>query len=441
MKKHLIFGIFFLSTLGIYAQGNLSFYQLRDLVPQTQSLTPTNMPENGFTFSIPALNSSLQATTDFPIQNLIVQRGNGNLAFDFDSLLSVSEDNNTLGTDLTTNLFHLQLTRGKGSFTVFSNLRAEASLNYTSDLVNLLANGNGQSLGETILLEERIDLTTYNEIGVGYARSFLDDKLVIGVRAKYLNGQFYAGTGDNGSLGIYTDPSNYNITLTSNDISIQTAGTDILLNSEDYESSALTNYVTWTDNTGFAADIGATFKFNNFTFEASVTDIGSITWREQVINYVLPNETTTLAGVDLDNSEDPTTEIQDQIDDFFETQETYEEFTTTLNMKTYVSASYTMNDAHRFGLTMYNNNIYGEFTPSYAVAYNWFLGKKTTVGALTSFGGQIEEPRFGANIATNLGFLQFYAATDNFLNLTKPEEGRGADIRFGINIMLGYNRI
>ena len=105
-------------------------------------------------------------------------------------------------------------------------------------------------------------------------------------------------------MDIYTDPSSYEVTISSQNLGVQTAGLDMLINPDDYESSALGNYVTWTDNTGFAMDFGATYKLNKFTFELSFTDIGSITWRDMVINYSLNDASMTIGAQELIDDED-----------------------------------------------------------------------------------------------------------------------------------------
>ncbi|MGB0838132.1 MAG: DUF5723 family protein [Flavobacteriaceae bacterium] len=444
MKKILLTLVFTSMVATIYGQGYLSFYQLKDIVPQTQGLNPAYAPKNGFTFSLPVLNSSFQTSLEFPVSDLLVQQDNGSLKVDLNNLLAVSDDVNAFGVDFTSNLFHFQLRAGKGSFSLFSNSRGSLNLSYDDDLINLLANGNGNSIGQTISMNEELNLMSYNEYGVGYTRQFLDDKLTIGARFKYLNGQFYAGTQQGGTLELYTAPDSYDITLTSDGLGVQTAGVDLFLNSDDYDDNALTNYVTWTDNTGFAMDFGATYKITKqLTVEASVTDIGSINWKDLVVNYDLSNSSTTISGSDLladGDQEGGFDEIQTELEDFFEANENYDSFTTKLNMKTYIGATYMFYDVHRVGLTMYNNSVFNTFDPSYAASYNWLPGRKTTIGVLASFGGMINEPMFGANLATNLGPIQFYAATNNFIGLTKPEDIQTVDVRFGLNIMLGYKK-
>ncbi|MDA8595212.1 DUF5723 family protein [Flavobacteriaceae bacterium] len=445
MKKLLLSLVFTSMVAATYGQGYLSFYQLRDLVPQTQGLNPAYAPQNGFVFSIPALNSSFETTASFPASDLLVDQGDGRLKIDFQNLLANTEEENELGLDFTSNLFHFQVRGLGGSLSLFSNARGSFNLRYDDDLINLLANGNGNSIGQTISLGEDLNFMTYNEYGIGYTTQLFEDKLTLGVRLKYLNGQFYAGTQEGGTLDIYTAPGTYDITMTANGLGVQTAGLDILLNPDDYDSNALGNYAVWTDNTGFAADFGATFKLTErVTLEASVTDIGSINWSDMVTNYSLNNASTTIDGSDLradGDEEGGFDEIESEIEDFFEANENYEEFQTKLNMKTYFGATYMIHDSHRLGMTMYNNSVFGTFNPSYAASYNWLPGRKTTLGVLASFGGMIQEPMFGANLATNLGPIQFYAATNNFLGLTKPQEINAVDVRFGLNIMLGYKRV
>lgn len=436
--KNLLLSLFvFLLIPTCLAQGSFSFYQLGDFVPQTQNLNPAYIPANDITISLPILNSSIQTNTGFDLGDFFVRDSDDQLRLNFQELLKVSDETNNIDVGATANLFLLQFKYKRASLSLFSNLRVESELQYTNDLIDLIANGNLESIGSNLLLQEEINLTTYNEIGIAYARSFAEEKLVFGLRLKYLNGQFYAGSSGNSSLNIYTNPEDFTLGISAENVDIKTAGIKTLT-ADQFDSQFPWQYAQWTNNSGFGVDLGLTYKpTKELKFGFAINDIGYINWREYIQNYKVANKTKTISGEDLLETGQPFEDILEIVDDFFKEEESFQEFRTKLNSRMYLNASYTLSEHNTFAFTAFNYSNLGRFRPSYALSYNWFSGQKITAGIITSFGGIIENPRFGLNLASNFGPVQLYAATDNFLNLIQIGSSNGGDIRFGINILLG----
>ena len=89
--------------------------------------------------------------------------------------------------------------------------------------------------------------------------------------------------------------------------------------------------------------------------------------------------------------------------------------------------------------TMFNRHSVEDASPVFAAGYNINL-KKTTYGVVASTNDQ-GELDYGVNLATKLGPLQLYLATDNLNQLLgAPEEISRFNLRFGLNLVFGYNK-
>jgi len=117
MKKLLTIALLVFGFSSINAQGYMSFYQLRDIVPQTQGLQPAFIPDNSLTISMPALNAGVLIQGDVKLQELFSRpNGQAGLTVDFDLLNSVAQAQNFLNLDITSNIFHLGLRTKYGAF-------------------------------------------------------------------------------------------------------------------------------------------------------------------------------------------------------------------------------------------------------------------------------------------------------------------------------------
>lgn len=353
------------------------------------------------------------------------------LEFNLGNLYNEAEDKNDLNLDVTVNLFYMAFKRKRGSLTFFANTRATNNWRYSKDFLGIAANG----ITESFNLNEINEFNGYNEIGVGFTQTFLNDKLAIAIRAKYLNGFVHSSTEEGAGASLEIDEAG-NFILSAQNATVNSSGTGIFEDSDQ-------EFKLFTDNTGFAFDFGATFKATEkLTFEIALNDMGSINWKEGVKNFNIEDVQNKLySGIDLrDDAGGLENKALDELETIFETNETEKAFKSELNMKTYLSARYALTEKNTFTLALFNTNAFDEFKPSYSLGYNRTL-KKTTFGVLTSMGGVNNEFLFGANFAAKLGPFQLYAATDSLKAIfNKPEESTGANIRIGLNLVFGYNK-
>jgi len=442
MKRHLLISIFSVALItNINAQGGFSFYQLREVVPQTQSVQPAFIQSNTFTFGLSGTQTTFQG--EFELGDILFKSptGGGNFSIDFNNLLASTSAVSQLNLDFTANVVTMGWKNKLGSFSLFGNVRTKLDLEYDDDLIEFLANGNANRIGSSLDFNNtRINLDTYHEIGIGYARTFLKEKLTVGVRVKMISGIFHASTEEGAQASIATDATTYDWTIAVRNGRIRTAGLNMLFNPDDYADNALENYVVSSGNTGVAFDFGAKYDILDFlSVEFSVLDVGNITWKEEVINYETEDTEITFRGIPLKGIEDIEQALEDSLLGKFNSEENNTEFKKAMSMRTYLAVSYRPGANDRITLMGYNNHVFNQFRPAYSLSYNRTAGK-FTFGAITTYRAASGRTNFGFNVAANIGPIQLYLATDNLLVFNKPEKRSIADVRFGLNLMLGYKK-
>lgn len=428
MKKHIYIYItfIFVGISNVNAQDYFSFYNLGDYVVQTQNISPVFIPKSSFTFAVPGANSGIGLNAGFKINELLVQNGATN-RIDLENLYNETEDANNLNLDLSVNLFYMAFKRERGSLTIFANTRVTNDFRYSKDFLQVAAYG----IQDDFSLQEQNNLTAYNEFGVGFTQTFLDDKLAVAVRVKYLNGITHSSIEEGAQVSLMINDETRDYTISAENATVNSAGS-IFTNSDEFK--------IFTGNTGFGFDFGATFKATKkLTFEIAVNDIGSITWKEDIKNYNILDATNDVySGIDLRTQTDLGQEFLDVLSDVYPNTETEVEFDSKLTMKSYVSARYALTEKNLFTLAAFNSSAFDEFKPSYSLGYNRTLNKNT-FGVLTSMGGINNDLSFGANFAVNLGPVQLYAAADRLI-FGKIEEASQLNFRLGLNLVFGYNK-
>ena len=424
-----------------FSQGYLSFYQLRDIVPQTQNLQPAFVPDNSFTISlVPSVGVNVQG--DWTLEE-ILSRPNGQfeLTVDFDLLNAATEESNFLSLDATVNLMHIGLRTKIGYFSLFSNIKTNFDFQYSKDLIDFLANGNGNFIGETIDFSgNRIKFESFQEVGIGYANKFLNDKLTVGARMKLVTGLFHASIQDGASATLATDATDFDWTVQLQNATVNTAGLDYLFNSDDYEDSDVISYMLSNENSTVAFDIGAKYRVLDWLeVEGAINDIGTIDWKEQARNYNSYDTTAIFSGVELRDIENSDQVFEDSLTSKFRSDETRRAFSSALPTRVFLTASAFLTPNDRFSLTYFKRNALEGMPANYALSYSHRF-EKFVIGLVGLYRGANNEMNFGANVGTNFGPVQLFAATDNFLILNRPETYSKADFRIGLNLMFGYKK-
>ncbi|WP_422006307.1 DUF5723 family protein [Roseivirga pacifica] len=430
------------TCLGLNAQSYFAFYELRDVVHQTQTLQPAFIPNNSLTVSLPALNFGTSFQGDFKLEEFFYREpGENDFTVNFNVLRAAAQENNHLNTDITNNLMHVGLKTKKGGFSFFVNMRTVVNVVYKEEFMDFLANGNGNRIGETIDFSgTRLKLNGITEYGIGHTRKFLKDRLVVGARVKLLNGVFHGSISDNFSGTLTTHQDTYAWSVTTRNGSINTAGFDYLTDNNDAGDKELLPYAISNENTGVGFDIGAKFDVLDWLrVEAAWNDIGKINWKEEVRNYNTADGTVEFSGVNLRGLDDLESVVKDSLLNKFDSNETEKEFSSAIGYRLYFTATANITPKNRFSLTYFKSNALEEIPANYALSFNHRL-EKFVFAVVGSYRGANHEMNLGASIGSDIGPVQLYMALDNALVINKPEQYSKADFRFGINLMFGYKK-
>lgn len=430
MKNKLsIFLFFTFQFMGsLYAQDYFSLYNLGDFVVQTQNISPVYLPEKTFSFATP-LNLNANYAGSFKLEDFVK---NGelnpaeNIKIDFTDLLDTSKARNNINLDFSTNLFMLGFKTNHGSVTLFSNIKSSTNWQYSKDFLQVAVSG----VTSTDLTNDKLLSNLYHEMGIGMTRKFLDDKLAVGIRIKYLNGIIHYSTQKDAVFNLDIDEESAIWNLNSQNATMHTSG--FKLNDSEIPS-------IFTKNTGMGFDFGATYMLNSkWEFEVSINDIGYINWKENVKNYLIHDNTNKeYLGISLDEEipQDVGSEIETVLNEILGATENTNSFKNRLATNLYLSAKYKLSEKNIFSSIIYNNFVFNRVSPSLAIGYNRIL-RNLNFGALLSTQDNSNKIRFGTNFAINFGKAQIYGAVDNLFGMFgKVEKTTNANFHFGFNLV------
>jgi len=310
------------------------------------SLNPALRPENGY-IGVPGLsnicvdyktNSLNLETFMFPggpagsLKNSVTFLHEGITTEQF---MSNIFNNNYANFDVDWTFAGAGFYKDDGFWFVDLGIRAYANFNAPYDLFNFAKQGLTDSNGELVegydMKNIRGTATCYFELGVGHSRSFLDDKLVVGLKAKALFGLA------NGNLRVNKLDLNTGIDKWTVDANAAFEGT-LPGFVPDYDEDGLFNGFKKEGHSGISGfglgfDLGATYKlscladalnneiFNRFTFSAAFTDIGFIGWSSKRTMYLATKKQekpVTIAGDFIISTNGEGESLGDQIEVIFD---------------------------------------------------------------------------------------------------------------------------
>ena len=436
-----------LNMLGLFmsaellGQGYFAFYELRDIVPQAQILQPAFIPNNSVTVSLPMLNFGSSFQADYKIEELLSYNDQGQLVVDFDVMRQSAQEDNYTTFDVTTNLLYVGLKTQVGAFSLFANIRVTGNLAYGEEFMEFLANGNSNYISQTLDFSgTKVLINGINEIGIGYANQYLNDKLTIGAKIKMVQGLIHGSLDDDFEGSLHTRESDYLWTIGVRNGQVNSAGLDYFFNSQNYESDEFLNYALSNQNKSVAFDIGAKYQVLPWlNAEVAINDIGNLNWTEQVRNYQTADALVEYIGIDLKSLDQANNILKDSLGSKFDSNETQKSFSTPLGTRIYLTATANITKADRFSFTYFKNMAFQHLPANYALSYNHRF-ENFVFGVVGSYRRANTEFNLGASIASNIGSVQLYMALDNILIMNRPERFSKADFRFGLNLMFGYKK-
>jgi len=426
---------FFIS--GLKAQNERTGYYMRQ-IPQSSYANPAFMPGFKFYLSVPTISSVYTSyhNSGFNYNDVITKRADDSLVFDQNKLLKAIGNNNDVGFSAQEEIAAMGFKAGKSYISFSLDAKATFNFHYTKDLMSLLINGNAPFIGKTVEISgAKVYGIAYGEAALGFARE-INSKLKLGVRLKYLYG-VAAINSQNSKVTLATDPISYALTAVS-DIHVDYAYSTN--NNDKFDPGGMTK------NPGFAFDFGADYKVNEkLSINASILDVGSITWNQKVSNFVstIPNNSFTFNGIAVNNlfnksgSNDSTfNHLLDTLKNKFNVKETHSSFKTSLVKRLNIGASYQLDRKDIAGVIIRNEFFAGSYNPSVTLSLNHQFGRILS-GTISYSYIDRSYTNIGAGFAANLGPFQLYAVLDNAIAPMELKTTQTINAQVGLNLVFG----
>ena len=448
MRRLVVFFCFLFSAVAAMAQVETTAYLMNSL-PQVVNANPAFMPKYKFALGLPGISSfgASYANNGFAYRDLVRQENN-RLVADLSAWAKNLPDRNYITLGAQTDLFRLGVrVHPKFYFTLHSTAKGFGRAMLPKQLASLLVNGTSPYIGKTLVMEPELQITSYLEHGVGLAAQ-VTDELTIGGRIKWINGMVGAST-ERSRFSLTLDES-YQITATG-DFRMKSSGLyDLTEGNSEFTTSGFSR------NSGWGLDVGATYRLmDKFMLAASLVDVGQINWKNKVYDYVMPQASYTLSGIDIDqllNGDATYAEAQlDSLERAFTITETAGgSFRTPLPGKLYLSGAFDVSKSFTVGALFYSERYQGRSASGLSLMMNKHLGRLMST-ALSYTISNRSFNNLGAGVSFNLAPIQIYVVGDNLLRLPLSlaahqklnnfiNNTQVFTFRAGINIVAGWPR-
>lgn len=440
--------VLILMTGSVCAQHDLTMYYMETL-PQRNTVNPAFIPVQGGWLGLPGISGFSTGTSlPFSYDQIFSRDGDDSIVFHADQLIDKLYKQDRVRLNTTANLFAFGSHTRNGQlyfeFAIRSRVSQETLL--PAQLVRMLWYGNHdpEIFGKHIGISPRINAVAYDEFGLTVAGYAMQKRLTWGVKVKYLSGRFNI-TSAKTEFDFYTNPDTYEIALKT-DLEFLTSGLDSV---DNYFNQSVFNQV-FPGNHGYGFDLGATFQINrNFSVNASVVDIGAITWRKNNLKMVShePGKTFRFDGLTLadfvDLFDDPdqfARKVEDSLRALIRIDSVYDvTYTSRLPMRFFVGGTWMPAPNHRISLLFNGTSWDQDFHGALSMGYNYTLRR---LGELHVSYNIFNRQYFniGTGFTIHAGPIQVYAMTDNLPGLVFYRQSNNYSFQFGINILLNRNR-
>ncbi|MBY0426988.1 MAG: hypothetical protein K2Q22_15235 [Cytophagales bacterium] len=455
MRKLLLSGLLLIFSICAFAQAEYTLGYMRG-VYQSTYVNPASVPNYKVSVGIPVI-SSVQANilnTGFVFNDVYAGRKDTNSMYDLNKLLSRMKDQNLFQIGTNIDLFHVHV-KIKNSFISFNVTdKIDYRFSFTKDLVTFGWKGNasdgnslvGKSADFTHL---NMDMTHWREYTLGFVKE--EKEYDLGIRLKFLQGMSNIQTiNKNTSLG--TGPTMYELN-TSADLQVNTAG--IASDSSGNfnfpkDGNGIKNYLLNFDNPGFAMDLGYTRKVTSkFKVSLAINNIGFISWNNNTSNYAFKGNYA-FSGMDVvrrlinqDTTVFSVASYGDSVKNSYKYKYSQNTYFTWLVPQLYLTGSYdllTGTHSLRAHGTFYMD-YYKVVWAGFALGGTYELGK--ILGLTVTYSARYNRwDNLGVGLSLRiLPPVQIYVATDNLMAAFKPYEHNFFNIRTGINLVFGNNKV
>ena len=436
-----ILTLLILSSLSfpLLAQLDLGTHFIRGTWQAYQS-NPALLPQNRITIALPSLYGYGEVS-GFTLNEVLEENSQGQTLLNVDKAISLLEPQNYIRDRVDLGTLGVGFHAGDWYLSLGHSIRQNAYSKYPKELAQLAWKGNAQFIGQEIQIAPRIGIQAYQEVslGLGFQAS---DNFTLGARIKLLNGVGNISS-RNHDLRLFTSDDIYQLTV-NGDYGLNTAGTQLRYNGfsdidVDLDLATFNWSNTWTNNTGFALDVGASLRLGKLELAASILDLGQINWKEDATSLAIKGEYT-FEGLDIFpnvwSDSVSFNNIVDTLEARFKVTQTDQSYATILPTYSFFSANLHISDKTAVGILAYGERISGEWLPAMALSAQTELLKGFNLGAAYV----IRNKRFdnlGVNASLRIGPLQVLAATDNLLTLLQSSKSNTVNGRVGVNLIFG----
>jgi hypothetical protein len=306
IKRWLVVLLFL--TMGVWsasAQTEATLYFMNSL-PQVSINNPAFVPRYNFSIGLPAISSIAAGYSNNGFSyNDLITRSNGEVKADLSKWAKALTAKNYMTTSVQVDLFRVGFRiNPKLYLQVSATAHEYARLQLPKEFASLFVDGTAPLIGTSAHFSPQGEGVAYFESAIGAAYQ-ASEKLTLGARGKYLSGMANVSTVSS-SMNVAVG-NDYQLTASA-DLNLKTSGI------QDAGQAAKNAF----SNSGFAIDLGATYKLTEkLTVAASLIDLGRITWKNNLYSYTLNKNTAnyTFSGIDLKEVVNGNTNyLHDQLD-------------------------------------------------------------------------------------------------------------------------------
>ncbi|MDH5609916.1 MAG: DUF5723 family protein, partial [Cyclobacteriaceae bacterium] len=353
---------------------------------------------------------------------------------DIQNALNKLTINNLVSTNVNVNLFHFGYRFYKGSaFSVFANERVEVDVTYPKSLLEWFWNGNGTFIGQTVDVRKfGVSSNYFREYGIGYASPVPEEGLTYGFRLKYYQGMANASTPASLNARVLTENENFQFNMQTHNTILRTSGLGSVTKNP-------IPYLLFNGNRGIGLDAGLEYQFApNYSFALAVTDVGYISWKEDIKNYQFNDTTMRYTGIQLRGVKNLVPTVQDTLLDKFVINRNNDRYIAPMVGKVTGSFVFTPKEGLDIISSMHSRIVQGQLKSAFGVGVRRFLGPKFIASAsVTKLPQQFIN--LGAGLTATAGIVQFYVSTDKVVGYSVPDMN-WAEARIGINLVFGSGR-
>ncbi|MFN8240050.1 MAG: DUF5723 family protein [Bacteroidales bacterium] len=465
--------IFFAS---ITAQTNQVAYFMK--IPQNHFMNPAIKPANRFYIGLPGISGiSLSAGTDFLEVTDIIMTGVKSDTiitfqdpdFDLGQLVAKLKSKNTIMMDAGIQLFGLAFPLGQNATLSFDVTdRINAKIVFPKDLLDVYINGIDPFLNQSLNISEmNMKVQYFREYAAGISGN-VTKNLRIGARVKYLSGlgslsfnsnSLNINVGDDYSTTVHADAwvdvsgkANIQRIFTANNIAGGSGDPNFKGFAKEFLSPG--------KNNGLGFDFGAEYTLGKlFTLSASVTDLGYLTWKDDLKRYKA-NDMFMLDVISLSDVVDGNYGMDDFASRLVDTvKANFVEVNAPGSYRTYLPTTFnagaSLNVFKVLSLGVLSSTKYfaGQAKESLTLSANAYLGRVLSASASYTM-ANYSYNNLGFGLALKLGFAQFYVladkipvtwdkvyikedGTNNYKGYPMPTNWNMLNLQAGLNICFG----